>query len=134
MSEPNVSYRVVDEELIWREVEGEAVVVHASTSAYYGVNLSGTLLWKQLAAEATTPEELASSLESHFERDPEQARQEAAAFIEQALREGLVSAVDREGSSEAAPPAEPSTRPAQPYEPPTVTRFGDLETLVLSGE
>ncbi len=134
MIEPLASYRVVDNELIWRDVEGEVVVVHAPSSAYYGVNLSGTVLWTQLAVAATTVGELANLLEQHFGRDPGQAHQEASTFVDQAVGEGLVVVAGNDGPSGVEPRSESAAPLTQPYEPPTVTRFGDLETLVLSGE
>lgn len=134
MTEPEASYRVVDDELIWREVEGEVVVVHAASSAYFGVNLSGTVLWTQLATAATTVNELAALLEQHFSRDPERAGQEASAFVDQAVGEGLIAVAGDDEPSGAEARLEPGALPTQTYEPPTVVRFGDLETLVLSGE
>lgn len=130
-----VSYRVVTDELIWREVEGEVVIVHALSSAYFGVNLSGTVLWTEMASTATSVADLANLLVQRFERDPALALEEATAFVDQAIDEGLVVVADDGDDSGVAEPRSGSgTRPTQPYEPPTVVRFGDLETLVLSGE
>jgi hypothetical protein len=132
--EPKVSYVVLGDDLIWREVEGEVVVVHAPSSAYFGVNLSGTVLWTQLAAAATTVDQLATLLEQHFGRDSDRAGEDAAAFVDQAVREGLIVVTGNDGPSGLQPRPESAAASTQSYEPPTVVRFGDLETLVLSGE
>ena len=87
-----------------------------------------------MAAAATTVGELAQLLEQRFGRDPGQAHQEASAFVDQAVGEGLIVVTGTDSPSGVEPRLQSAAPLTQPYEPPTVIRFGDLETLVLSGE
>ena len=126
-------YQVVADDLIWRVIDGEAVVVHAPTSAYFGINPSGTALWNLLTPAPASTSELAGLLTVHFGCDTDAAFEQVAAFLDSAVEQGLVAITDT--SDEAAPAASDSVAQATgPYEAPTIVRFGDLETLVLSGE
>ena len=125
--------RVRHDELIWRVIDGEAVVVHTETSAYFGLNASGTALWVRLASSPATPDELGDELVSLFGRSSTEARADVEGFLQQAAEHGLIAPAT---ASDDPPPARIDEVPAPrgPYETPNVVRFGDLETLVLSGE
>ena len=62
-------YVVDGDAAVWNELDGEAVVIHTASAQYYGVNPSGTRLWKQLVADAGE-EQLAAALVDDFGRPP----------------------------------------------------------------
>ncbi|QTE29424.1 PqqD family protein [Pengzhenrongella sicca] len=47
------TYQVVGDRVAWRQTDDEAVVLDLEDSVYYGLNPTGVLLWKRLAAGAT---------------------------------------------------------------------------------
>jgi hypothetical protein len=120
------------DDVAWRVVEGEAVLVHAETSAYFGLNRTGTALWVALANGARTAEDLVQILPAANGAGVPQARQDVDAFLQSLLRAGLVAPAE----NGAAAPAEDTTTQslAGPYEAPGLSPFGELEQLILSGE
>jgi hypothetical protein len=127
-------YRVDDNNVAWRIADDEAVLLHADSSGYFGLNRIGTLLWARLAVHPMTLEQVTAWAESAFHDAPPGAREEVSAFIDELLEFNLI---EREVSSaEGAPHAfyETTGGAAPPWEPPAVERFGELEKLILSGE
>lgn len=122
-------------DVVWRVVDGEAVLVHADTSAYYGLNATGTYIWEAITTESLTPEEISRRLSARYVVAPEAVRRDVDAFLASLGNETLVRqtpAPDSDLNGNAADSGE--VLPGGHYEPPTVTRFGELEQLVLSGE
>jgi hypothetical protein len=75
-----MTLRVRDDDLVWREVESEFVILHLGSSQYFRVNGSGAVLFRLLIA-GTTPVALAEALVETYELPLQQAQQEAAAFV-----------------------------------------------------
>ena len=131
-----MQYMIDVESAVWKIIDGEAVVVHSDSSEYFGLNASGTALWQVLATSKPSTEQLATYLADHFDREPEVASREAESFVAKVLAAGLIS--EAVGDPTATDlPAEVDGSVANrsgPYEPPELVKFGDLATLVLSGE
>lgn len=127
-------YRICEDHAAWRVVDGEAVIVHAETSAYFGLNVTGTALWLSMDAAPLSIQRASTLLVEAFAASPDAATMDVASFLETLLQQGLTQA------DEAAPGSSPETSVAsdQPegssYEAPTLSPFGELEQLVLSGE
>jgi hypothetical protein len=139
--EDNVQFQVDTDSAVWKIVDGEAVVVHADSSEYFGLNASGTALWEVLASSSPTADELAALLVEEFDREPTTALGEATTFVERCRDAGLLTeATDAPHTDAGAPRAHRSAGAVEhaqrsgPYEPPTLVKFGDLDALVLSGE
>jgi hypothetical protein len=131
-----MQYRVNDAKVAWRVVEGEGVLLHADSSAYFGLNQTGTLLWQRLAASPQSASELAEWLQESVSGAPDDPAPVVAQFLEQLSRLDLLDpaagpASDRNPPPDAGPLLEPG---AVVYEPPLITPFGELEKLILSGE
>jgi hypothetical protein len=139
--EGHVQYQVDNDSAVWKIIDGEAVVVHADTSEYFGLNASATALWAVLASSAPTTEELAAVLVEQFDRDPATALVEATDFVDRSRDAGLLTetadapdtGAGPAGADQSAGTVTPPLR-SGPYEPPTLVKFGDLDALVLSGE
>lgn len=131
-----MKYQVDVESAVWKIIDGEAVVVHADSSEYFGLNASGTALWQVLASSTPSTEKLAEYLTVQFERHPDVAANEANAFVAKALAAGLIAEASNSPhvASSSVTPDTPVPVRSGPYEPPELVKFGDLATLVLSGE
>lgn len=118
----------------WRFVDGEAVIVHAETSAYYGLNASASFIWEAILEESLAAREIGQRVGGQFGVDSETIQGDVEAFLASLAAEGLV----REGNvpvKGAAVPGKTGQAGANgSYEPPRLERFGELEQLVLSGE
>jgi hypothetical protein len=134
-------YRVLADVASWRIIDDEAVVIHTETSEYFGLNPSGTWLWARLAERAHSADELSGLLAERYGLAPEAIASHVGTFLE---RLAATKLVENGLATSGRPPADengslgvssvPEEPPLDPYEPPEITRFGDLETLILSGE
>jgi hypothetical protein len=120
------------DEVAWRVVDDEAVVVHSKTSDYFSLNQSGTWLWGLMADAPRTPAYLVDALSLRYARAAAETAPDVSAFLDRLVGVGLV----REEAPAVPPDPAPSAAgpPRDGYEPPQLVKFGDLETLILSGE
>jgi Coenzyme PQQ synthesis protein D (PqqD) len=128
-------YRANTEKVVWRIVDGEAVLVHADTSAYYGLNATATYIWEALVSASVSREEIGRHLSVRYGAAADTVLTDVDAFLATVGKESLI--VDATGSNGHAtdePRAIDALRPPRRYEAPSLTRFGELEKLVLSGE
>lgn len=137
-------FRANTEKVVWRVVDGEAVLVHADTSAYYGLNAAATSIWEALVSAPLTRDDLVRRLGARYDVRVEALAADVDAFLSVVRDESLVieaassngdHASQTHGDHASQTPAAADVRPANGrYEPPGLTRFGELEKLVLSGE
>ena len=123
-------YRAGDARVAWRVVDGEAVLLHAETSAYFGLNRTGTLIWEKLARQAVSADDLAVWLRPRIAGGPADLAEEVTAFLAQLSDLDLLDPAEQGEEQSEDPPGEE----IGPYEPPVVMPFGELEKLILSGE
>ena len=131
MSPSPKHYRVVDANVAWRVADKEAVLLHADSSAYFGLNQTGTLLWALLAEHPLTLDQLTIWARSRFPDAPAGLPGEIAAFVDRLLEHDLLGTAE---TAEASAPRAVAGEETPPWESPTLERFGELEKLILSGE
>ena len=81
------------DDVVWREVEDELVVLELSTTTYLTLNGSAKQLWLSLADGATVLD-LASMLVDHYRIPMEQATVDAEAFVEEMTSRGLLESAN----------------------------------------
>ncbi len=83
----------IPDDVVVRDLGGEAVLLHLGTSTYFGLDPVGTRIWfclaKHQSAEAIMP-----LLLQEFNVDEQQLRLDLEALITQLLAQGLLIAVD----------------------------------------
>src|SRR6185295_16838858 len=118
----------------WRIVDGEAVIVHAVSSAYYGLNSTGTFIWESLVSEPMASHAIADRVTERFGVAADSIRDEVEAFVRSLEAEGLVCEARTAPSATPALPGPAKPNASGTFVPPRLSRFGELEQLVLSGE
>ena len=118
----------------WRIVDGEAVIVHATSSAYYGLNSTGTFIWQSIASEPMASHDIADRVTARFGVSGDAIRNEVDAFLATLEAEGLTCEAVGAPVAKSASAAPEQPNAAGPFVPPRLARFGELEQLVLSGE
>jgi len=120
----------------WRIVDGEGVIVHVDSSAYYGLNASGTCIWEAILATPLTMEAIAAHVSARYGLAREAALRDVEAFLVTLGEEGLLGRAEGAARprSDNTGAASGESQGVRVYEPPALTRFGELEQLVLSGE
>jgi hypothetical protein len=123
-------YSINAQRVTWELTDGEAVIVHFESSAYYGLNGSGTYIWSRLTDGAADADDLAQMLAARYGKRPAEIAGDLEGFLGSLKAEDLITE-----SAAGAPPAHPGESSLHDgYQPPRLTKFGELEKLILSGE
>ncbi len=80
----------VPEDVLFRELEGEAVLLNLSSEQYFGLDAVGTTMWHALTAGGTVDDACRSLLEIYDVSDDE-LRTDVQAFVGELAEAGLVA-------------------------------------------
>lgn len=75
--------------VIFRELEGEAVLLDLGSGRYFGLNAVGTRIWMLLEAGSTVPE-AAAVVGAEFDADAGQVAQDVAELVAELSARGLL--------------------------------------------
>lgn len=78
-------------DVAWREIDGEVVLLDLKSSVYISVNAAGSVLWKLLAQGATW-DQLRGGLVSAFGIEESRAAADVDAFVAMCRERGLLDA------------------------------------------
>lgn len=127
-------YSASKQKATWKIDNDEAILIHTETASYFSMNQSGTWLWSKITERPYPMSQLLHDFADHYRLDRQQAQADLERFLLQLRNADLLI----ESSGDDAAIAESVSRHMRegpdPYEPPDLVRFGDLETLILSGE
>lgn len=82
-------YSVPRQDVAWRRVDDEVLVLHLRTGYYYALNETGARLWEELAAGASFSA-ACEVLTREFTVDEAAARADAEALLAELCRENLL--------------------------------------------
>jgi hypothetical protein len=83
---------VVPDSVVAREVAGETVILDLDSGTYFGLNPTGTDMWRAITAGGSLGDALAI-VERAYEVDPAVLRDDLLGLTEQMLRKRLLSLV-----------------------------------------
>jgi hypothetical protein len=83
------------DDITWREIDGDLVILDLRTSTYLTANSSATVLMRQLTEEQT-PAQLVQALVDAFEIPEQRAQQDVQAFVDELGERGLLERSGRE--------------------------------------
>ena len=118
----------------WRIVDGEAVIVHAVSSAYYGLNSTATFIWESIVSGPMASDDITDRVTARFGVASDAVRDDVEAFLRSLEAEGLAREADTASVLPGAGAFMAQASPSAEFVPPRMSRFGELEQLVLSGE
>jgi len=84
-----MTIKLRSQEVSWREVEGEAVVLDMRSSTYFQANRSATVLLKALV-DGAEHQQLVDRLVTAYGLAPEQAAADVGWFLSELERRGLL--------------------------------------------
>lgn len=88
---PTLDSRVqVAQDVLFQELQGEAVLLNLNSGMYFGLDEVGTRIW-QLIVERGRLDEVATAIEDEFEVSQEQCVADLLALVARLEGEGLVS-------------------------------------------
>jgi hypothetical protein len=73
---------IIDKDVMFRDLDGEAVILNLKTGKYYGLDELGTRMWS-LFAEHGRVESAYRALLDEYDVPPEQLRHDLLAFIDE---------------------------------------------------
>ena len=82
-------YTVAKQDVAWRRVDDEVLVLHLRTGYYYSLNETGARLWEELAA-GTGFSSACAVLAREFAVEADAARADAEAVLAELCRENLL--------------------------------------------
>ncbi len=83
----------IPDDVVVRDLAGEAVLLHLGTGTYFGLDSVGTRIWHRLAEHQST-ESIVPLLLQEFDVDEHKLRLDLDALVAQLLEQGLLIAVD----------------------------------------
>jgi Coenzyme PQQ synthesis protein D (PqqD) len=75
--------------ILWRELDGEAVLLDSRAGCSYNLNQVGTLIWKMLDG-AHSLAEIAAAICASYEVEPEQALQDVMQLLDELDKNNLL--------------------------------------------
>jgi hypothetical protein len=79
----------VSEDVVFRELDGEAVLLHLGSGIYFGLNEVGTRIWNLLQQHGSL-QRVFEQLLSHYEVSPQQLQDDLLALVGQMRDKGLL--------------------------------------------
>jgi len=97
---------VFSPDVVFREVQGEAVLLSLSTGQYFGLNRFGAVMWRALV-EAGTVSSARASLLGTLDVEADQLEADLNEFVQTLVRNQLLRIEDRSDETDRrVPPAE----------------------------
>lgn len=123
-------FRVNGDSVDSLQLDGEAVLLNLETHGYYGMNATATAVWELVKAHpGVQADDIAGVVARRFGGDAGVIAADIALLLNNLVHHHLVA----ECAAATLPVirVEPST---QGYLAPALHAYGDLDTLILSGE
>lgn len=89
----------ISDDVVFRDLAGEAVILNLATGIYFGLNEVGTRIWHLITEHGAT-EKVVETLLAEYEVEEEQLRRDVDDLIRQLMAKGLVR-----NDAEETPPA-----------------------------
>jgi len=90
MSTPTLSQSVtIGEDVVFRELDGEAVILNMDSGIYFGLDAVGTRIWR-LIEEHASLQKILEVMREEFDTTPGVLQRDLLAFVGQMLDKGLV--------------------------------------------
>ena len=78
-------------DVIFRELDGEAVLLDFASGRYFGLNAVGTRVWTQLASGASVDDAVAA-VTAEFEAEPDEIARDVNELVSELVSRGLLIA------------------------------------------
>jgi hypothetical protein len=83
----------IPENVLFRDLNGEAVLLHLGTGKYFGLDAVGTRMWAQLQAHPRLAE-ACLALQAEYDTSPARLQEDFLAFVDRLEAQQLVTVHD----------------------------------------
>lgn len=87
----------VPEDVVWRDLGEEVVILNLATGIYFSLNKVGRRIWSLIAEQAGS-DEVVSKVAQEFEADTSRIQDDFDSLVRELEAEGLVAAYERDSS------------------------------------
>lgn len=119
-------YRINSPPVVLETVDEETIIVNLDTGSYYDLNHSGGRILQALGGGCGL-DEAVGRVAGDYGVEVSQLAGPAAALLQQFEDEGIIVA----GELDQTAAANGSAPPAKPYEAPALTKYTDMQELLL---
>jgi hypothetical protein len=123
---PSVHFTVPNPPIVFESFGDEAVIVNLVEGTYYSVRGPSFTTWS-LASAGVAVGAIVESVAATYDASGSEIEAAVTAFLEELEREGLI--VPSAGSAQVTPPSA-APRAKQPFEPPVLEKFTDVQELL----
>lgn len=121
--------RINAPQVVGEVVDGEAVIVNLINGNYYSLDGVGGFIWQCIEKRAL-PSEIVDAVARRYTGDRADIEPAISALLDQMMREGLVLLEDA-GENGGSVPQDASDSAAEPFSPPVLRRYDDMQDLLL---
>ena len=97
----------IPEQVLFRDLDGESVLLHLGSGQYFGLDEVGTLIWRLLVAGRSL-DEIKEEIVAQFEASAEEVKNDVLRIVEELTQNGLLEV---RGSERGTSPTEASPEP-----------------------
>jgi Coenzyme PQQ synthesis protein D (PqqD) len=127
---PDSSFQVNEPTVISETIDGETIIIHLASGAYYSLKHSGAAIWGAIQQSASLGA-IAAMVRSSYEVDGADIEHEISTLVERLVEEDLVRPAleDAAPPTTCAPPWSEGQRAA--FVAPVLEKFTDMEAMLL---
>jgi hypothetical protein len=82
----------ISDSVIWRDVGGDVVILNVKAGVYFGIDGSGSQMWRELAEHGSVEKTLAS-LQQQFDVAPDELKRDLDDLLAKLVQKGLVQVI-----------------------------------------
>lgn len=86
------------EHVLWREIDGEIVLLDTKKGLYYGIEGTGVVIWKQLQ-ETVTFQHIIDAVMNEVDAKKETLTNDIRRFSEKLMKAGLIECMPEHGAA-----------------------------------
>jgi len=86
---PEKKYSINSDRVVWRDIEGEAVILNLDTGYYYNLNAVGSLIW-QLLEEKKDISKIIETISKDYNISANRAKKDLDSLISDLKKEKLL--------------------------------------------
>ena len=84
------------DDVVAREVVGEAVLLNLSSGTYFGLNDTGSMIWQLVDEDSASLEDICDAIEEEYDVAREDVERDVLALVEELVEHGLLMVEDEE--------------------------------------
>ena len=82
----------INDGVIWRDVGGDVVILNVEAGVYFGIDGSGSQMWRELAEHGSV-EKTFESLQQQLDVAPDELKRDLDDLLDKLVQKGLVQVI-----------------------------------------